>query len=217
MSNLRKFLLFALILAIFVWHPVYSQDDQGKQEESTTLDDYQLVVRGKMSQERGARPGQIARLDNNGEILLACLEAKKIKQLKSSGIKFRQSQLELLVDWNLLAYDRKSKTYKTTIHVYGPEKAAAIRQLAGTVVAQLSEELKEDLELLKGHLKNIAREKSMFSVLYAYILHGYAMEQFGEEIYRKPQLSPKNPYWNGFAWAIFPHRKIRHGSDRLAR
>jgi hypothetical protein len=37
------------------------------------LDEYDLVARGKMSQNRGMHPVQIARMDNNGEILFACM------------------------------------------------------------------------------------------------------------------------------------------------
>ena len=46
----------------------------GLQKNPVTLDEFDLVTRGKMSQERGNRPVQIARLDNNGEILMACLD-----------------------------------------------------------------------------------------------------------------------------------------------
>lgn len=77
-----------------------AQDPLRDDEEPTTLDKYDLVARGKMSQDRGGRPVQIARMDNNGEILFACIEAKTIEQLKSAGLKFRQSQLELLVEGN---------------------------------------------------------------------------------------------------------------------
>ena len=102
------------------------QDSVVNKDKLSTLDKYDVVARGKMSRERRVRPVQIARMDNNGEILLACLVAKTVDDLKSDGIKFKQSQLELLVDWALLEYDRKKKTYRTTIHVYGTEKAAVI-------------------------------------------------------------------------------------------
>jgi hypothetical protein len=51
----------------------------------------------------------------------------------------------------------------------------------------------------------------MFAVLYAYVLHSYAMNQFGEEIYRKPQLSAEHPFWNGYAWAVYPKKKFPTG------
>jgi hypothetical protein len=165
-----------------------------------------------MSRDRGQRPVQIARMDNNGEILLACVEAKTIDDLNSSGINFMQSQLELLVDWDLLEYDRKNKTYRTKIHVFGSEKAAALRQHVRIGVEELASELDGELNSFIDHLDRIDREKSLFAILYAYVLHNYSMNQFGEEIYRKPQLSAENPFWNGYAWAIYPIKKFNTGA-----
>lgn len=190
---------------------VFSQDPKRNKDEPSTLDKYDLIARGKMSQDRGKRPVQIARMDNNGDILFSCVEAKTSTQLKSIGIQCRQSQLELLVDWNLLEYDRKNKTYRTTIHVYGAEKAAAIRQLVNTGVTQLANTLNSDLAPLKSHLVKINREKNLFAILYGHVLHSYTMHQLREEIYQKPQLSVEHPFWNGYAWAIYPRKKFPTG------
>jgi hypothetical protein len=197
-------------MALF-WSLSYTQVSKKHKSEPTTLDEYDFVARGRMSRDRGTNPRLIARMDNNGEILLACLEAKKIEQLKAHGIKFLQSQLNLLIDWDLLKYDRNNKTYKTKIHVYGTEKAAEIRRLVGTAVIQLASDLGADIELLKSYLKKTNREKNLFSVLYAQILHDYSMKQFGEELYRRPQLSEEHPFWNGYAWAIYPIKKFNIG------
>jgi hypothetical protein len=188
-----------------------AQDPLRDDEEPTTLDKYDLVARGKMSQDRGRRPVQIARMDNNGEILFACIEAKTIEQLKSAGLKFLQSQLELLVDWNLLEYDRKDKTFKTTIHVYGTDKAAAIRKQVRTEVIQLAATLDADLASLKNFLERLDREKNLFAILYGYVLHSYTMHQLREEIYQKPLLSEEYPFWKGYAWAIYPRKKFPTG------
>jgi hypothetical protein len=59
------------VLAAFLILPGLSQVAQKSESAPSTLDEYQLVARGKMSGKRGARPQQIARMDNNGEILLA--------------------------------------------------------------------------------------------------------------------------------------------------
>lgn len=205
----NKFSIALIIVwtAIF-WLPDLAQVSQEHRVNPSTLDEYDLVARGKMSQARGTRPDQIARMDNNGEILMACLEAKTADELKSSGIKFLQSQLELLVDWDLLEYDRRNKTYKTAIHVYGSEKASIIRQYVSASVEQLADLLNADMVSLKSHLARINREKSLFAILYAYVLHSYSMGKYREEISRKPQLSAEHPFWNGYAWAIYPIRKF---------
>ena len=199
------------VLTITTWLPGLPGNFLECSDNPSTIDEYDLVARGKFSQNRGARPELVARMDNNGEILIACLKAKTTDQLKSGGINFLQSQLELLVDWNLLAYDRRNKTYKTTIHVYGIEKASAIRQKVNEAVNELADGLADDMETLKIHLKNTGREKTLFAVFYAYVLHGYAMQQLGEEIYQTPQLSQDHPFWKGYAWAIYPKKKFDTG------
>lgn len=200
-----------IVLALLFWNPGFALNSQEHKDNPSSLDKYDFVARGKMSQDRGVRPEQVARMDNNGEILIAFLEPKTAGDLESNGIEFLQSQLELLVDWGMLAYDRKNKTYKTRIHVYGIEKTSAIRQQVGTAVKELADGLNTDLVSLKSHLARIDSEKSLFAILYAYVLHGYAMQQFGEEIYRKPKLSEEHPFWNGYAWAVYPVKKFNTG------
>lgn len=200
-----------LVISLFFMLPTRSQETEKKTKYPTSLDDYQLVARGRMSRERGARPVQIARMDNNGEILLACSEPRTVSGLRDQNIKFLTSQLELLVDWNLLEFNRKDRTYRTTIHICDPDNAHRIRQMVGTAVSHLEDELKPELDQLQGHLRKRGRQKNMFAILYAYIFHSYAMDQFSEEIYRKPQLSAEKPFWNGYAWAISPSQTFNTG------
>lgn len=204
---LKKYYL-TFVLLLFIVFPYSAQDTAQPEQAPTSLDKYLFVARGKMARNRGINPLQIARLDNNGEILFRCVDPKSIDQLKTLGIEFQLSQLELLTDWDLLAYNRKNKTYKTTVHIYGPQKAAAIRKLVSTAVIQLTAELAPKLTELKNHLKKTQHTKSLFAILYGYVLHSYAMEQFGPEIYQKPQLSAEKPFWNGFSWAVFPIKKF---------
>ena len=80
-------------------------------------------------------------MDNNGEILLACVEPRIAEQLEMSGIQHLRSQLEFLRDWRLLEYDSASKTYRTTVHVYGPRAASAIRDTVGLAAADVTGKL----------------------------------------------------------------------------
>jgi hypothetical protein len=200
-----------IIFALLSGNPGCARSVEKYNGDPSTLDEFHFVARGKMSQQRGTNPLRIARMDNNGEILAACVEAKTIEQLNSSGIACLQSQLELLTDWDLLKYDRQHKTFTTKIHIYGTDKSSVIRRLVEAAVGQLEIALDADLVSLNDYLRKIEREKSLFAILYAYVLHSYSMEQFGEEIYRKPQLSAEHPFWNGFAWAIYPIKKFDTG------
>jgi hypothetical protein len=209
----RIFLTFwILALTVCFCRLGFTQESKRSTGDPASLDEYHFVARGKMSRDRGLNPLRIVRLDNNGEILISCLDSKTAEQLKAVGIEFRQSQLELLVDWDLLAYDAKKKTYRTAFHVYGTQKASAIRQKVGVTVKQLADELSDDLASLRSYLERLDRQKSLFSILYSYVLHSYSMEQLAEEIYQKPQLSAQSPFWSGYAWAIFPIKRFPVGT-----
>ncbi len=211
--HLLPILIF--ILAASLFQPLFPQDSQKSKTVSPAFNEYQFVARGRMSRQRNVHPGQIVLMDNNGEILLACIKPQTTDQLKAIGKIFFQSQLELLIDWNLLVFNRKDNTYKTTIHIYGPEKASAIRSHVHSAVLRLASALNTDLLSLKSFLEKTHQEKSLFAILYAYILHDYSMRQFGPEIYQKPQLSADFPIWNGFAWAIYPIKKFNTGVTAL--
>ena len=122
------------------------------------------------------------RFDNSGEISLACVEPRTAEQLDASGIRHLRSELERLRDWRLLEYDSASSTLRTTVHVYGTRAASAIRDMVGPVAAEVTDELDADLAALRSHLGETRRERSLFAILYAYVLHGYSMSRFSEEI-----------------------------------
>ncbi len=211
MQSRRFFIMAVIFFAVVLLRLGYGRHPQAHEAGPATLDEYDFAARGRMSPTRGTTPGAIARLDNNGELLVACLEPKTSDELKSKGIRFSQSQLEVLTDWDLLAYDRKTRTYKTTVHVFGPRETSAIRGLVEQGLDELETSLAPDLAALGQYLGNMGRGKSLFSILYAYVLHGYTMDRLAEEVMQKPQLSAEHPFWNGYSWAVYPVRKFNVG------
>ncbi len=211
MRNRRFLILAVILLAVVPLRSGHGRLPQAQEAGPATLDEYDFAARGRMSPTRGTNPATIARLDNNGELLIACREPKTSDELKSEGIRFSQSQLEVLTDWDLLAYDRKTRTYKTTVHVFGPRETLAIRGLVEQGLDELETSLGPDLAALDQYLGDMGRPKSLFSALYAYILHGYMMDRLAEEIMQKPQLSAEHPFWNGYSWAVYPVKKFNVG------
>jgi hypothetical protein len=88
---MQKAARFVALILIFIFLAnfslVSSQDPAIHEDNPSTLDNYDVVARGKMSRGRGKRPVQIARMDNNGEILLACLEAKTVELTETDEMK----------------------------------------------------------------------------------------------------------------------------------
>ena len=215
MKQFRFLSALLILLVALILQAGCSGDTPPRESGPPTFDEYDFVARGRMSGDRGLRPADIVGMDGNGDILLACFEPKTVEELESGGTKFIRSQLELLTDWGLLKYSPEDKTYHTAVHVYGPEKSSAIRGLVSAGVERLSNLLETEIAALRNYLKESGREKSLFAVLYAYVLHGYSMDRFGPEIYQKPSLSAEHPFWSGFSWAVYPVRKFKVGPTRL--
>lgn len=208
MQSRRLLLLTVFLWAVSLMPAGYGRCPQEHEAGPPNLDEYDFAARGRMSPSRGITPAAITRMDNNGELLIACYEPRTAVELKSKGICFTQSQLEVLTDWNLLAFDVKNKTYKTTVHIFGPQETAEIRRIVGQGLDGLEDMLEPDLTEVRQYLVDSGHGESLFSVLYAYVLHAYTMDQLMEEISQKPALSAEHPFWNGFSWAVYPPWKF---------
>ena len=116
----------------------------------------------------GGTPQNIILLDNNGEILLFCEIGKNIEQLKESNIEITQSQLKLLLDWRLL--QEENKIFKTNLPILNSSKTKSLREITRAAALKMGPELEEEVGALKDILKSQGYEKSIYTILFSYIL-----------------------------------------------
>jgi hypothetical protein len=74
----------------------------------------------------GQSPQQVTKLDNNGELLLACIEGKTRDQLRAAGARFAESQVELLKTWRLL--EEQDSVLRTAFPILGDESPRVFRR-----------------------------------------------------------------------------------------
>jgi hypothetical protein len=199
-----KDLLFAFLLYCTC---IYAQEY--KIERPAKLTDYRIV---QYISQRGYSPISITRLDNNGDILLACRSPKTKEQLLEMGINITDSQIRLLEIYKLLA--KKNKTYKTAFPILGPEQTTQLRTYSKDVSENLIKEIKSDVIELVNNLKMIGREKNSYSILFAYIFDGMSWSEFElKGLVHSTTIDMKNPFWAGEVYAFFPDRQFTSGTN----
>jgi hypothetical protein len=186
---------------------IYAQES--KIEKPNKLTDYRIV---QYISQRGYSPISITRLDNNGDILLACRSPKTKEQLIEMGINITDSQLRLLEIYKLLA--KNNKAYKTAFPILGPEQTAQLRKYSKDVSENLIEDIKPDVIELVNNLKKIGREKNSYSILFAYIFDGMSWSEFElKGLVHSTSIDIKNPFWAGEVYAFYPDRRFTSGTN----
>lgn len=163
----------------------------------------------------GQSPQQITKLDNNGEILLACVKGKTRNQLKDLGIRFSESQIELLKTWRLL--EEKEAILKTAFPVLNAEMSRRLRKVSESVVPALSRELEPDILRLTAILDHNGRKKNAYTILFSYILDDIVWEKFRERaLLGQREITADTPHWAGEVWAVYPPRTFSMGTNTVS-
>lgn len=123
---------------------------------------YELLLMGTSSK---VSPRPVIKMDNNWEILLACLSEKTKEELKEIGISFTDSQIMLLQTMRLL--EAKEEKLKTTMPILGSVKMRSLRKKMRDLNFKIEPELRSDVDALKTELKKIGREENIYTILFS--------------------------------------------------
>jgi hypothetical protein len=161
----------------------------------------------------GTSPESIIHLDNNRQILLASRTGKTRAQLKSEGINYTDSQLQLLFYWNLLE-DREG-TLVTSIPMLDSHDTEQLRGEMKEAARAALPELRGDVAELLRQLQGIDREKSAFTILFSYVLDQLVWKQMERDklIEKRAPVTAERPFWSGVVWASGPPRKFAPGTN----
>jgi hypothetical protein len=151
-------------------------------------------------------------MDNNDELLSACLSGKTADQLHKSGIDYKESQIALLKIMRLLR--EKDNTLKTAIPVFGPEKTKSLRNTAEQAAKTLYPAIKKDVIGLVRHLKTRGRESNTYSILFSFILDGLVWDELEKrEMISSLKITAEKPFWDGEVWSVYPKRAFSCGTN----
>jgi len=163
----------------------------------------------------GPTPDNIVQLDNNEQLLLALTRPQTLAQLKEGGLAFSQSQIRLLLDWQLL--EKKEGVYRTTFPILDAQKTMALRQRMHQLAATASGQFADSIAALKGILAKLGREKSAYTIFFSYVLDNLVWEQWeSKKILKEHENTVEHPFWSGTFWANTPKREFFCGTNSIA-
>lgn len=167
---------------------------------ASSLNNYGVRLFGEIV---GPNPIQFMKLENNGEILVACVPGKTIEQLKAEGITCQSNQIKLLMQHRLLQSDGDVLT--TAFPIMTPEQTRAVRAITKDQGYKLGHKIHQDLRELKEKLQKAKRLKSHYSILYSYILDDLVWRRLKDKHHIQDyQAKATTPTWSGRIWAVFP-------------
>jgi hypothetical protein len=160
-------------------------------------------------------PDNIVQLDNNEKLLLALQVPQTLNQLQEKGLAFSQSQIRLLLDWQLI--EEKDDIYQTAFPILDSTKTIELRKRmkkhAGASIAQLVDKI----DALKSILTKSGREKTIYTILFSYVLDNLVWDEFeNEKILKVKQNTIEHPFWAGVFWATSPKRETFCGTNSIS-
>jgi hypothetical protein len=207
----RVYFFIVAIYCILIFGQSIAQEKDGE-GNPISLDKYNI---SQYISTIGASPQNIISLDNNGDILLACISGKTIDQIKSMEIDFTSSQIRILKDWRLLK--EENKILRTTFPIINADKTKKLRSHSKKISSYLGQNLQDDIIHLTKELKSLQREKNIYSILFSYVIDGLVWDRFIEkEILKERKITVKEPFWNGVIWAVYPPRDFFCGTNSIS-
>jgi hypothetical protein len=199
-----------LILAHFsAFLTSYAQDGR---PEKNALEKYDIIQYASIT---GYGPQNIALLDNNGDILLACKKGMTKDDLKKTGLSYTESQLVLLETWRLLTL--KEDTVKTVMTILDSAETRALRGYSRHVAEAVCDSTAELVTALNNQLDEIKRSRNTYSIIFSYVVDGLVWRYLeGKRLLTPRTIGPDSPFWAGEVWALHRPRAFSCGTNVIS-
>ena len=199
----------ALMIALFA--RFFTSCAQEGDLETNALKKYDIIQYASVS---GYGPQNIALLDNNGDILLACKMGMTKDGLKKTGIACTQSQLVLLETWRLLTLNED--TIKTVMTILDSTETRALRGYSRYVAEFVCDSTVAVVVALKKHLDEINRGRNAYSLIFSYVVDGLVWRYLEAKKLLTPRtIGPESPIWAGEVWALHRPRSFSCGTNKI--
>ena len=205
---ISKLVTIACFVLVF---PIISmgQDTSTNEDYPTDIKKYDFSFMGSTSK---ISPRIVIRMDNNWEILLACLSEKTKAELNGMDIDFTDSQLMLLHVMRLMEVE--GDRLKTTMPILGSVKMTSLREKMRNLAVKFEPEMRGGVDDLKAELKKIGRQANMYTILFSYVLDHLAwVPFFKRDLIKITGFTAEKPFWAGVFWACYPPREFTCGTS----
>jgi hypothetical protein len=196
---MKKNLIIVLLLAL-ISNKMYSQKGMKDYDANCYCDN------------SGTHPFLIINKGNNWDILVALKDGKTLEELKKTGIKFTQKQIEVLQAMNLI--DKKDEKYKTLVTILNAEETNKIRLTTKEIAKKIIPIIQNDFTIFSKFLKEQGFENNLYTVFFSYIMDNIVWNKFeSKNIISNQELTVEKPIWDGTIWFIYPKRKFECGTN----
>ena len=186
--------------------------EPSRKTKTLTLKDYDI---NQFISSSDSTPENIMKLDNNREIILACVKGKTREQLQTEGIEFVESQIKLLKTWRILQED--NDTLKTSFPILGENEINRLRNYSAAVVPTISQQLRPDILRFIEALDSIGRADNVYTIFFSYVLDDLVWDRFQEKgLLEERIITAETPFWAGEIWAIYPPRGFSMGTNSIS-
>ena len=161
---------------------------------------------------RGLGPANVMRLDNNGDLVLACRGGKTREQLRSAGIEFSESQLVLLECYRIIK--TTGDTTRTVVPFLDEAETSKLRELTKSLAAGIVPVIRNDIIDFRDYMRSIGLENNTYSIVFSLALDGLIWDVLRERnLVAGTSITSEKPFWNGVVWGVYPPRKFSPGTN----
>ncbi len=157
-------------------------------------------------------PHSIVSYDNNLQLLLELRIGLSKKELDSINIPYTNSQLKLLLLFNLI--EKKKNIYYTSIPILDTTQTILLRKQSKLIADNIFPHIEKDIENLALYLKKSYNSRNEFAIIFSYVLDGLIWNDFEEKGLVTPRESDDNiSPWTGHFWMIANPRESKCGTN----
>lgn len=162
-----------------------------------------------------SHPMLIIEMDNNMELLFAIEKGRTLNELRQSGVKYSQSQINLMEVSGLIG--KKDSIYYSKIPILSENETNMLRTDSKRMAESISPLLTGDLDSLLKTINSKGLQKSSYTLFFSFILDGLVWEILKQtnEI-EETRIIKENPFWNGTFWMMEPKREFSCGTNSLS-
>ncbi len=199
--------IFVLMLLFSISYLIKAQQVNGKEHKS--IIDYRIV---QYISTMTYDPVSTMRLDNNGELILACKHPKTKEELSKMNINVITSQIRLLELYNLLTVENGILT--TAFPILDENQMGQIRKSTKQLAPELADFIEGDVKELSSLIKEMNWKNNAYSILFAYIVDGIVWNDFYDrDLIHARSITKEHPFWAGQVWAFLPEREFSCGTN----
>lgn len=162
-----------------------------------------------------SHPMEILDMDNNMEILFALKTGQTLYELEKVGVKFKESQINLMELSGLIA--KKDSICHTIIPILSRNETIQLHEKTKKMAKDIILLFNDEYGCFYKTLDSKGLQRNSYSLFFAFVLDGLVWDilEKDSEI-EETKITKEKPFWDGTFWMITPKREFSFGTNSLS-